>query len=324
MRRRSPRNATARARSTGLRATAGRRRRESCRSPGRPAQHSRPRHRPRRYDRAVPPRTSALARLATRLANRLFSFPGSLSPAATISSAAPARIDWPDDVRTGRLAHRTRCRRGAGPARTRPARQRRGRSAHPGARPPRRLRDQRPARPGADPARPDQRARARRSLGRARRGPDRAAGRLSRHGAVRRPAQAQIPAQGACLADRRERGKRGAGDGRPARCVYQERGRRGDRPAGGGRGRGADRARSRLRPALFRIGRRRRRWRGHPGRRGGRRRAGRGGRRTAQGFGQRSAGHSPRQPDDRPRRRDPRLRHPSRAVSGPAAGALPL
>ncbi len=46
--------------------------------------------------------------------------------------------------------------------------------------------------------------------------------------------------------------------------------------------------------------------------------------RTAEGPRQRGAGHPPGQPDHRPRRRDARLRHPHRAVRGPAARALPL
>ena len=43
-----------------------------------------------------------------------------------------------------------------------------------------------------------------------------------------------------------------------------------------------------------------------------------------QRSGERGAGDPPGQPDDRPRGRDPRLRHPYRAVRGPAARPLPL
>ena len=54
-----------------------------------------------------------------------------------------------------------------------------------------------------------------------------------------------------------------------------------------------------------------------------RRRAARGGHRAAEGPGERGAGHPAGQPADHPRRRDARLRHPHRAVRGPAARALP-
>jgi general secretion pathway protein E len=57
-------------------------------------------------------------------------------------------------------------------------------------------------------------------------------------------------------------------------------------------------------------------------RRRARRRAAGGGRRAAEGSGQRGAGDPPRQPDDLARRRDPRQRHPYRAVRGPAADPL--
>ena len=74
---------------------------------------------------------------------------------------------------------------------------------------------------------------------------------------VRRSLAGPIPAPGARAADRRERRARGAGDGRSARRLYPQRGGRRDRPAGRGRGRGADRTRSGARPALFRARRRR-------------------------------------------------------------------
>ena len=55
-----------------------------------------------------------------------------------------------------------------------------------------------------------------------------------------------------------------------------------------------------------------------------RRRDARGRCRAAEGPGERGAGHPAGQPDDHARRRDARLRHPYRAVRGPAARALPL
>ena len=51
-----------------------------------------------------------------------------------------------------------------------------------------------------------------------------APGRLPRRSPVRRPAAAQIPAQGALVADRRERRAGGIGDGRPAERVHPQRG----------------------------------------------------------------------------------------------------
>ena len=146
---------------------------------------------------------------------------------------------------------------------------------------------------------------------------------LSRRAAVSRSAEGQISAPGARAADRRDRGLHDPRDGRSARRLYPQRGRGGARPAG--RWSPSPCRSSSRPPSTGSMPNRARRRRHGAARRGGARcRAGRRGCRAAQGSGERGAGDPAGQSADRAGGRDPCLGRPHRAVSGPAAGALPL
>ena len=129
-----------------------------------------------------------------------------------------------------------------------------------------------------------------------------------------------LPAPGARPAGGAGRRDAGAGAGRSAGPLHPGRDRRGDRPC---RARWRSPCRSSSKPRSNRLypetGDD-----GTPPRRTADGEPLGGGRRAAEGPGERGAGHPAGQPDHRPRGRDPGLRHPYRAVRGPAAGALPL
>ena len=143
---------------------------------------------------------------------------------------------------------------------------------------------------------------------------------LPGYATLSRSAQSQVPAQSACVADRRQAACY-PGHGRSARPVSPPPSR--PRSVSPWRSQSPCRSSSRRRSTALRRCRQdaataRPLEKRRPSRAGGR------GCRAAEGSRQRGAGDPAGQPDHRPRGRDPRLGHPYRAVRRPAARALSL